>query len=108
MSYWTGVYSRNKLECEQRLSELSGKTGLEASFPRMPMIFGPGFYHEPSMMLLMRLINRSLPVPVVASPDAPWASVSSADTKITSRSKIQQRLWDLFGLDVMESLLTIH
>jgi len=76
---FTGTYSRNKFECENRLMDLREKHGLEVSFPRMPMIFGPGFYHEPSMMLLFRLIRRGFPVPMVAWPDAPWGSVSSAD-----------------------------
>jgi len=76
---FTGVYSRNKWECENRLLDIREKHGLEVVFPRMPMIFGPGFYHEPTMMTLFRLINKGLPIPVVAAPDAPWASVSSAD-----------------------------
>ena len=76
---FTGIYSRNKWECEERLLEVKEKTGLEVAFPRMPMIFGPGFYHEPSMTGLFRLIRRSWPVPIVADPNAPWASVSSAD-----------------------------
>ncbi len=77
---FTGIYSRNKLECEERLLKISEEHGLEVTFPRMPMIFGPGFYHEPSMMLLFKLIRKNMPVPVVAAPDAPWASVSSKDT----------------------------
>jgi nucleoside-diphosphate-sugar epimerase len=76
---FTGIYSRNKLECEDRLRKISGEHGLEVVFPRMPMIFGPGFYHEPSMMLLFKLISKNRPLPVVAAPDAPWASVSSKD-----------------------------
>jgi len=76
---FTGIYSRNKFECEKRLAFLGEETGLRACFLRMPMIFGPGFYHEPSMKLLFRLIRRDLPVPVLAAADAPWASVSSAD-----------------------------
>ncbi len=76
---FTGVYSRNKWECEKRLLKIRDETGLEVVFPRMPMIFGPGFYHEPSMTLLFKLIRKGLPVPVTAAPDAPWASVSSLD-----------------------------
>ncbi len=76
---FTGTYSRNKWECEERLAALRGRHGLEAAFPRMPMIFGPGFYHEPSMITLFKLIRRGWPVPVVAAPDAPWASVAAAD-----------------------------
>lgn len=76
---FTGVYSRNKWECEERLLEFQARTGLEVCFLRMPMIFGPGFYHEPSMILLFRLIRRGWPVPIAADPQAPWASVSAAD-----------------------------
>ena len=76
---FTGVYSRNKRECEARLLKVRERRGLSVAFPRMPMIFGPGFYHEPSMMALFRLIRRNLPVPVAADPQAPWASVSAAD-----------------------------
>lgn len=76
---FTGIYSRNKLECEERLLELSRERGLEVAFPRMPMIFGPGFYHEASMKTLFRLISLGLPVPVAAHPRAPWASVSARD-----------------------------
>lgn len=75
----TGIYSRNKWECEQRLLELSGRTGMSVAFTRMPMIFGPGFYHETAMLTLFRLIRRGWPVPIAADPSAPWASVSAAD-----------------------------
>jgi UDP-glucose 4-epimerase len=76
---FTGVYSRNKFECEKRLLQIRAGHGLEVAFPRMPMIFGPGFYHEASMTTLFKLIRKGLPVPVMAHPRAPWASVSSAD-----------------------------
>jgi len=76
---FTGVYSRNKLECEHRLMAMRERHGIEVVFPRMPMIFGPGFYHEPTMKTLFRLINRGRPLPVVAAPEAPWASVASVD-----------------------------
>lgn len=82
---FTGIYSRNKWECEERLLAIREKHGLEVVFPRMPMIFGPGFYHEPSMMFLFRLIKKGRPIPVVAHPDAPWASVGSADAGLAFR-----------------------
>ena len=43
---FTGIYSRNKWECEKRLLALREEHGLEVVFPRMPMIFGPGFSHS--------------------------------------------------------------
>jgi len=76
---FTGIYSRNKWECEQRLLEARAKQKIEAAFPRMPMIFGPGFWHEKSMLTMFRLIHRSLPVPVPGYPTALWACVSGDD-----------------------------
>ncbi len=76
---FTGIYSRNKWECEQRLMDARAKHKIEAVFPRMPMIFGPGFWHEKSMLTMFRLIRYSLPVPVPGFPKALWACVSGDD-----------------------------
>ena len=40
---FTGHYSRNKFECEKRLLEYHREHGLEVTFLRMPMVFGPVF-----------------------------------------------------------------
>ncbi len=76
---FTGIYSRNKWEVEQRLMEAREKHKIEAAFPRMPMIFGPGFWHEKSMLTMFRLIHYGLPVPVPGFPKALWACVSGED-----------------------------
>lgn len=76
---FTGHYSRNKWECEERLREAGAKHGIEAVFLRMPMIFGPGFYHEQSMLLMFWLLHKGWRIPVPAFTDAPWAVVSSED-----------------------------
>ncbi len=76
---FTGIYSRNKYECEQRLLVARDTHGLEAVFPRMPMIFGPGFWHEKSMLTLFNLIHKGRPIPVPGFPDAPWACVAAED-----------------------------
>jgi nucleoside-diphosphate-sugar epimerase len=76
---FTGIYSRNKKECEDRLLEAREKHGIEAAFPRMPMIFGPGFWHEKSMLTLFRLIHRGWPIPVPGFPQAPWSVLSAQD-----------------------------
>jgi len=76
---FTGIYSRNKWECEQRLLDARQKHKIEVVFLRMPMIFGPGFWHEKSMLMMFRLIHYGLPVPVPGFPKALWACVSSED-----------------------------
>jgi len=77
--YFTGHYSRNKWECEEKLREARAKHGIEVAFLRMPMIFGPGFWHEKSMLLMFWLLHKGLRVPVPALTQAPWAAVSAED-----------------------------
>lgn len=76
---FTGHYSRNKWECEERLREAKAKHGIEVAFLRMPMIFGPGFWHEKSMLLMFWLLHKGWRVPVPALDQAPWATVSGED-----------------------------
>ncbi len=76
---FTGHYSRNKFESETELLELSKDGGLETVALRMPMIFGPGFYHEKSMIALFIAVRLGLPVPLPTA-DAPVVFVSSRDT----------------------------
>jgi len=75
---FTGHYSRNKLECERRLLEFQKKYGLEVSFLRIPMVLGPGFYHEKSTLGLFLMIRYGLPIPVPFA-DIPVCYVSSSD-----------------------------
>ncbi len=76
---FTGHYSKNKFESEQNLLQAGKEIGIETVALRMPMIFGPGFYHEKSMILLFCAVKLGLPVPLPVS-DAPVAFVSSRDT----------------------------
>jgi len=77
--FFTGHYSRNKWECEERLREARAKSGIEVAFLRMPMLFGPGFWHEKSMLLMFWLLHKGWRVPVPALTEAPWAAVSGED-----------------------------
>jgi len=77
--YFTGHYSRNKWEGEERLQEAKARHGIEVAFLRMPMIFGPGFYHEQSMLIMFWLLHKGWRIPVPAFTEAPWAAVSSED-----------------------------
>ncbi|KAA8957675.1 NAD(P)-dependent oxidoreductase [Mycobacterium sp.] len=75
---FTGTYSRNKYECEQILSRVSQETGLEVVSLRMPMVFGPGFYHEKTILATFVALRSGLPIPVPA-PQALVSFVSSRD-----------------------------
>lgn len=75
---FTGHYSRNKLECENRLLKYQKNYGLEVTFLRIPMVLGPGFYHEKSTLGLFLLIKSNLPIPVPFA-DIPVCYVSSSD-----------------------------
>ncbi len=76
---FTGIYSRNKWEIERRLLAVREQHGLEVVFPRMPMIFGPGFYHEQTIITLFKFIKKGWTIPIPGYPKAPWASVASPD-----------------------------
>ncbi|MHA1298545.1 MAG: NAD-dependent epimerase/dehydratase family protein [Candidatus Helarchaeota archaeon] len=75
---FTGHYSRNKLECEKLLLKYQKKYGMESTFLRIPMVLGPGFYHEKSTLALFLFIRYGLPIPVPFA-DIPVCYVSSSD-----------------------------
>lgn len=74
---FTGPYSRNKFECEKILADYM-RRGLEFVSLRLPMILGPGFYHEKSILTVIELIRRGLPI-FITSPDMTVSFVSSDD-----------------------------
>jgi nucleoside-diphosphate-sugar epimerase len=58
-------YPAQKWESELKLIAFAQRTGIEAGFTRMPMIFGPGFYHQKIVLLFFEAVSRGLPVPVL-------------------------------------------
>ncbi len=76
--HFTGAYSRNKWECEELLRKIRLEKGLSVVMLRMPMIFGPGFYHERSILTTFKLLQHGLPIPLPAA-DAPVSFVSARD-----------------------------
>lgn len=72
---FTGPYSRNKFEVEQNILN---QDIIEAVALRMPMIFGPGFYHEKSILALFWLLRYNLMIPVPVE-DALVSFVSARD-----------------------------
>ena len=57
-------YPAHKWESERKLVAFSQRTGIEVGFTRMPMIFGPGFYHQKVILLFFEALARGLPIPV--------------------------------------------
>ena len=76
---FTGIYSRNKWECEQMLLEYRKNHGLKVSFMRMPMIMGAGFYHEKAALSMMRRVRDGKPLPLPGGPDIPFTIVAASD-----------------------------
>ena len=76
---FTGIYSRNKWECEGLLQEVRQRHGLRAAMMRMPMILGPGFYHERSVLEMMRRVRRGKPLPLPGGPEIPFTAVAASD-----------------------------
>lgn len=75
---FTGPYSRNKFECEGLLARYLREHGLESVSLRIPMVMGPGFYHEKSVLALLWLARNHLPFPI-SDPEMPLSFVSSED-----------------------------
>ena len=76
---FTGIYSRNKWECEQMLLEYRKNHGLKVSMMRMPMIMGAGFYHEKAALSMMRRVHSGKPLPLPGGPDIPFTIVAASD-----------------------------
>jgi dTDP-glucose 4,6-dehydratase len=75
---FTGIYSRNKWECERMLLEYR-KHGLRVSMLRMPMIMGAGFYHEKAVLSMMRRVRSGKPLPLPGGPEIPFTVVAASD-----------------------------
>ena len=88
---FTGPYSRNKWECEGHLRRAIKEHGIDAVMLRMPMILGPGFYHEKTTITLLERVRAGKVVPLPAPPEIPYTAVSSRDAAtaflLASRSR---------------------
>jgi nucleoside-diphosphate-sugar epimerase len=73
---FTGVYSHTKWESERVLFD--GYGDLEPVALRLPMVMGPGFYHEPSVLRTFHALRLGRPIPVSA-PDALVSFVAASD-----------------------------
>ena len=76
---FTGTYSRNKWECEAHCQSYRRSYGLEVSMIRMPMIFGPGFYHEKTTLTLFERVRKGRIIPIPGRPGIPYSCVAASD-----------------------------
>jgi len=60
-----GTYSRNKLECEELCSKYTADFGIEVVMLRMPMIFGPGYWHERFYLGMFENLSRGKPIRII-------------------------------------------
>lgn len=58
------AYGVSKLEAEQRLREISARTGLEVVILRPPLIYGPGV--RANFRAMMRWVSKGIPLPLGA------------------------------------------
>ncbi len=76
---FTGIYSRTKWQAEQLLLDYRKRYGLKVVMLRMPMILGPGFYHEKSVLEMMRRVRKGRPIPLPGGPPIPFIAVAASD-----------------------------
>jgi len=60
-------YGVSKLEAEQSLKKISNETGMEVVIIRSPLVHGPGV--KANFDLMMRWLNRGVPLPLAAVTD---------------------------------------
>ncbi len=60
-----GTYSRNKLECEELCAKYSADFGIEVVMMRMPMLFGPGYWHEKFYLKMFGDAARGKPIRII-------------------------------------------
>jgi len=74
-----GVYSRNKLDCEELGTKYSADFGLEVVMMRMPMLLGPGFYHDKFFVKLLDDLGRGKPLYIVGNGENRHQMVACSD-----------------------------
>lgn len=60
-----GAHSRSKLECEDLCGKYAADFGVEVVMLRMPMIFGPGYYHEKFYLKMFEDLASGKPIRII-------------------------------------------
>jgi nucleoside-diphosphate-sugar epimerase len=74
-----GTYSRNKLESEELCARYSADFGIETVMLRMPMIFGPGYWHERFYLGMFENLSRGKPIRIIGSGENRHQVVACSD-----------------------------
>jgi len=74
-----GTYSRNKLECEELCAKYSADFGIETVMLRMPMIFGPGYWHERFYLDMFENLSRGKPIRIIGTGENRHQVVACSD-----------------------------
>jgi nucleoside-diphosphate-sugar epimerase len=62
-----GTYSQNKLECEELCAKYSANFGIEVVMMRMPMIFGPGYWHEKFYLNMFEALSGGKSIRIIGA-----------------------------------------
>ncbi|MBI4832546.1 MAG: NAD(P)-dependent oxidoreductase [Candidatus Lindowbacteria bacterium] len=74
-----GTYSRTKLDCEEVCARYSADFGIETVMMRMPMIVGPGYWHEKFFAKMFGDLGRGKPVRIIGDGENRYHMVSCSD-----------------------------
>jgi nucleoside-diphosphate-sugar epimerase len=74
-----GPYSRNKLECEELCAKYSADFGIEVVMLRMPMIFGPGYWHENFYLKMFEDLSRGKAIRIIGNGENKHQVVACSD-----------------------------
>ncbi|RJP24180.1 MAG: NAD(P)-dependent oxidoreductase [Candidatus Abyssobacteria bacterium SURF_5] len=74
-----GPYSRTKLDCEEMCARHSADFGIETVALRMPMILGPGYYHERFFTKMFDDLGRGRTVRIIGDGSNRYQAVASSD-----------------------------
>lgn len=74
-----GTYSRTKLDCEEMCARYSANFGIEVAMMRMPMIAGPGYYHEKFFTKMFSDLGRNKTVRIIGDGANRYQVVAASD-----------------------------
>lgn len=74
-----GPYSRTKLDCEELCARRSADFGIESVVLRMPMIAGPGYYHEKFFTKMFEDLGRGRSIRIIGNGSNRYQMVALSD-----------------------------
>jgi nucleoside-diphosphate-sugar epimerase len=74
-----GPYSRTKLDCEELCAKYSADFGIESVVLRLPMIAGPGYYHEKFFTKMFRDLARGKTIRIIGDGSNRYQVVACSD-----------------------------